>query len=61
MSIEHMDISGDDDPLLIGAPYHVYPVGEGHEVDGAPCWCKPQVVREPGWTAPMIVHNQGGA
>ena len=41
----------EDDELLVGAPYHVYPVNKGHEVEGEPCWCKPRVEGR------LIIHN----
>ena len=38
-------------------PLHVYPAHDSypHEVDGAPCPCKPKIKRENGET--IIVHN----
>lgn len=48
------DAKPENDELLVGAPYHVYPVGKGHEVEGGPtCWCKPKVEED----GRLIIHN----
>lgn len=42
------------DALYVGAPWHVYPEGEGHDTDSTTCWCKPDV-QEGGR---LIIHRQ---
>lgn len=44
------------DQLDVGAPWHVYPPGEGHNTDGGACWCKPEVQETEGGGR-VIVHN----
>lgn len=48
---------GEDPVLYAGAPYHVYPVGEGHDTEGCDCWCKPVVEVQAGGGR-LIIHRE---
>lgn len=51
---DSLDPAPENDPLLAGAPYHVYPANEGHEVEGQPCWCNPRIEEN----GRLIIYNQ---
>jgi len=39
-------------------PVHVFPTwGPEHATDGTPCWCGPEIRREPG-ASDLIIHRE---